>query len=215
MVRYRGTVAPSSGLCLRLCLAWGPVASSATGADRQTEQLERASEPRMAGQLPLGRSATGCPGNGHRQSPGPQPLLIGWLQQGEVKMEVSNFKETDNKMDSYTSYQLWGPLSAFEKSLCGMWWSSALDEPSVDNSSVWDLHPVNTTDWPESNEVTSEFDQVERAIKRPSPLAFSRPVKGLREMSLSLSLHCFSDWALSPTDQHNEDLCSLSHNHTP
>ncbi|KAK6311479.1 hypothetical protein J4Q44_G00171430 [Coregonus suidteri] len=129
--------------------------------------------------------------------------------------EESNFKETDHKMDSYTSYQLWGPLSAFKKSLCGMWWSSALDEPSVDNSSVWDLHPVNTTDWPESHEVTSEFDQVERAIKRPSPLAFSPPVKGLREMSLSLSLHCFSDWALSPTDQHYEDLCSLFQNHTP
>lgn len=100
-------------------------------------------------------------------------------------------------------YQLWGPLSDFEKSLRLIWGAkTAADNPV---KSILDiesgLRPISDG---QDSQKDLLFDRTVKAPKTTSQDSLSSQV----EVHLSFNLTCFADWASSHSDDHYTDLCS-------
>ncbi|KAG5260528.1 hypothetical protein AALO_G00307450 [Alosa alosa] len=128
----------------------------------------------------------------------------------KIHLHLATDTYTEENLSMMKIYQLWGPLSDFEKSLCGIWGAKTASEDPVkstlDFESELNSNLCNGQD--DSSENLEDMDLLfDRAVKPPkstSPDSLSHQV----EVHFSLNLNCFADWASSLSDDHYTDLCS-------
>lgn len=103
-------------------------------------------------------------------------------------------------------YQLWGPLSDFEKSLRGIWGAKTAADNLV--KCIEDAESELVPGICDSQDSEVDMDVFfDRTVKPPKTTSLD-PWSSRVEVHFSFNLNCFADWASSHTDNHYTDLCS-------